>query len=242
MTHIEELIGKGKKQISMDEVPIESVCAVCRGGCGNTAPLNAAFQLDELKRVNGEKLFLKLICLSRPSWQIWRWPVSRLTCPSLRKPPVGLRNAWRRLKNKYSIQLASPSISIPRNNSRIFFLIAWGWNHPTAATKPPADITPPQPACWICCEADTRCRSGAGTSGTLQIEINLCRCAAGRAQSRDRLCAYFLQSDRRGNGTFIFLRPEPAKHSHPHGRRTPHSPRICRWQRPCIAFGRLLAD
>jgi len=55
MTHIEELIGKGKKQISMAEVAIESVAPYAVADA--EIPLRLmALQIDELKRVKGEKL------------------------------------------------------------------------------------------------------------------------------------------------------------------------------------------
>jgi DNA polymerase-1 len=55
MTHIEELIGKGKKQISMDQVAIESVAPYAVADAETTLRL-IHLQEKELKRVNGEKL------------------------------------------------------------------------------------------------------------------------------------------------------------------------------------------
>jgi DNA polymerase-1 len=55
MTHIEELIGKGKKQISMADVAIESVAPYAVADAENTFRLMPLEQ-KELKRVNGEKL------------------------------------------------------------------------------------------------------------------------------------------------------------------------------------------
>jgi len=55
MTHIEELIGKGKKQISMADVAIESVAPYAAADA--EIPLRLmALQVDELKRVHGEYL------------------------------------------------------------------------------------------------------------------------------------------------------------------------------------------
>jgi len=56
MTHIEELIGKGKKQISMAEVAIESVAPYAVADAETTLRLMPIAE-KELKRVNGEKLF-----------------------------------------------------------------------------------------------------------------------------------------------------------------------------------------
>ncbi len=56
MTHIEELIGKGKKQISMADVAIESVAPYAVADAETTLRLMPLVQ-KELKRVNGEKLF-----------------------------------------------------------------------------------------------------------------------------------------------------------------------------------------
>jgi len=59
MTHIEDLIGKGKKQITMDEVVIESVAPYAVADA--EIPLRLmALQIDELKRVNGEKLLYEI--------------------------------------------------------------------------------------------------------------------------------------------------------------------------------------
>jgi len=55
MTHIEELIGKGKKQVSMAEVAIESVAPYAVADAETTLRLMPLSQ-KELKRVNGEKL------------------------------------------------------------------------------------------------------------------------------------------------------------------------------------------
>jgi DNA polymerase-1 len=55
MTHIEELIGKGRKQISMADVAIESVAPYAVADA--EIPLRLmALQKDEIKRVHGEKL------------------------------------------------------------------------------------------------------------------------------------------------------------------------------------------
>lgn len=55
MTHIEELIGKGKKQISMADVAIESVAPYAVADAETTLRLMPLTQ-KELKRVDGEKL------------------------------------------------------------------------------------------------------------------------------------------------------------------------------------------
>lgn len=55
MTHIEELIGKGKKQISMADVAIESVAPYAVADAETTLRL-MPLEEKELKRVDGEKL------------------------------------------------------------------------------------------------------------------------------------------------------------------------------------------
>jgi len=55
MTHIEELIGKGKKQISMAEVAIESAAPYAVADAETTLRLMPILQAD-LRRVNGTKL------------------------------------------------------------------------------------------------------------------------------------------------------------------------------------------
>jgi len=55
MTHIEELIGKGKKQITMDQVPIEAAAPYAVADAEVTLRL-MPIQMEGLQRVNGEKL------------------------------------------------------------------------------------------------------------------------------------------------------------------------------------------
>jgi DNA polymerase-1 len=55
MTHIEDLIGKGKKQISMAEVAIESAAPYAVADAETTLRLMPILQ-EELRRVNGAKL------------------------------------------------------------------------------------------------------------------------------------------------------------------------------------------
>jgi DNA polymerase-1 len=55
MTYIEELIGKGKNQISMAEVPIELAAPYAVADAETTLRL-MPLQVQELQRVNGEKL------------------------------------------------------------------------------------------------------------------------------------------------------------------------------------------
>jgi DNA polymerase-1 len=59
MTHIEELIGKGKKQISMAEVAIESVAPYAAADAETTLRLFPIMQA-EVKRVNAEKLMAEI--------------------------------------------------------------------------------------------------------------------------------------------------------------------------------------
>ncbi len=59
MTHIEELIGKGKKQISMAEVAIESVAPYAAADAETTLRLMPLMQA-EVKRVSAEKLMAEI--------------------------------------------------------------------------------------------------------------------------------------------------------------------------------------
>jgi DNA polymerase I len=59
MTHIEELIGKGKKQISMAEVAIESVAPYAAADAETTLRLLPLMQA-EVRRVNAEKLMAEI--------------------------------------------------------------------------------------------------------------------------------------------------------------------------------------
>ncbi|RPJ16468.1 MAG: DNA polymerase I, partial [Chloroflexi bacterium] len=59
MTHIEDLIGKGKKQITMDAVAIESAAPYAVADAEVTLRL-LPIQMEDLKRVNGEKLLYEI--------------------------------------------------------------------------------------------------------------------------------------------------------------------------------------
>lgn len=84
MTHIEELIGKGKKQISMAEVAIESVAPYAVADA--EIPLRLmALQMDELKRVNGEKLLDELDLPLTPVLAAMEMEGVKLDLPFLKK-------------------------------------------------------------------------------------------------------------------------------------------------------------
>ncbi|HUF00176.1 MAG TPA: DNA polymerase I [Anaerolineales bacterium] len=59
MTHIEDLIGKGKKQITMAEVAIESAAPYAVADAEVTLRL-MPLQIDDLRRVNGETLLYEI--------------------------------------------------------------------------------------------------------------------------------------------------------------------------------------
>lgn len=59
MTHIEDLIGKGKKQISMAEVAVEAVARYAAADAEVTLRLFPILE-TELKRINGEKLLTEI--------------------------------------------------------------------------------------------------------------------------------------------------------------------------------------
>ena len=59
MTHIEDLIGKGKKQITMDQVPIEAAAPYAVADAEVTLRL-MPIQIEGLQRVNGEKLLYEI--------------------------------------------------------------------------------------------------------------------------------------------------------------------------------------
>jgi DNA polymerase-1 len=71
MTHIEELIGKGKKQISMADVAIESVAPYAVADAENTLRL-MPLEEKELERVNGKNCSKKLTCRSQPFSRRWK--------------------------------------------------------------------------------------------------------------------------------------------------------------------------
>src|SRR5690242_1284539 len=59
MTHIEELIGKGKKQVTMDQVAIEAAAPYAVADAEVTLRL-LPIQIEGLQRVNGEKLLYEI--------------------------------------------------------------------------------------------------------------------------------------------------------------------------------------
>ncbi len=59
MTHIEELIGKGKNQLSMADIAIELVAPYAAADAETTLRLMPILQKD-LERVNGTKLLAEI--------------------------------------------------------------------------------------------------------------------------------------------------------------------------------------
>ena len=86
MTHIEELIGKGKKQISMAEVAIESVAPYAAADAETTLRLMPLMQA-EVKRVNAEKLMAEIEMPLVPVLAEMEMTGVLLDLPSLRSCP-----------------------------------------------------------------------------------------------------------------------------------------------------------
>jgi DNA polymerase-1 len=84
MTHIEELIGKGKKQVSMAEVAIESVAPYAVADA--EIPLRLmALQRNDLKRVNGGNLLEELDLPLTPVLAAMEMEGVKLDLPFLKK-------------------------------------------------------------------------------------------------------------------------------------------------------------
>ena len=89
----------------------------------------------------------------------------------------------------------------------------------------------------------TRCSAhGARIPATVQAQINLRRCLAGAAESRQRPPAHYLRADRHGDGKIIFGESQSAEYSHSHRTWPRNSRRIHRRARSCAAGGGLFAD
>jgi len=84
MTHIEDLIGKGKKQISMAEVAIESAAAYAAADAETTLRLLPVMQ-KELERVNGAKLLNEIEMPLVPVLAEMEMTGVRLDLPFLKK-------------------------------------------------------------------------------------------------------------------------------------------------------------
>jgi DNA polymerase I len=84
MTRIEELIGKGKKQISMADVAIESAAPYAVADAETTLRLMPILQAD-LHRVNGTKLLEEIDLPLTPVLADMEMAASAWTCRSSRK-------------------------------------------------------------------------------------------------------------------------------------------------------------
>ena len=76
----------------------------------------------------------------------------------------------------------------------------------------------------------------------LEVEVDLCRCAAGVVPRRNQPPAHQLQSGGDGDRPTVFQQSEPAKHSHPHRAGPRDSRGLHRRARQRAAKGRLFAD
>jgi DNA polymerase-1 len=155
MIHIEELIGKGRKQITMAEVAIESVAPYAAADAETTLRLMPILRA-ELERVNSMKLLdeieMPLISVLADMEMIG----VLLDLPFFKTMSGELASAWPGSKNRFLNQLASHSTSTPLNNFQIFYSHACGLNHPIKGKRLPADITPHRLMCSKTYEVNIR--------------------------------------------------------------------------------------
>ncbi len=113
MTHIEELIGKGKKQISMAEVAIESAAPYAVADAETTLRLMPILQ-EDLRRVNGTKLLEEIDLPLTPVLADMEMAGISLDLPFFAGNwRASSRNAWQRSKSRFMNRSAGRSTSTP---------------------------------------------------------------------------------------------------------------------------------
>ena len=153
MTHIEDLIGKGKKQLSMAEVPVDLAASYAAADAETTLRLKPMVEPD-LARQNATKLLVELEMPLIPILAEMEETGVALNVPFFaanghRPEQAHGRDRKRGLFRRWQIH----STSIPPSSSRISSSNTSSWSLLTRARRPPAAISPPRPMSWRRCAA-----------------------------------------------------------------------------------------
>ena len=143
MTHIEQLIGTGKHQLSMAEIAIEAVAPYAAADAETTLRLLPIMQ-KELKRVNGERLMEEIeMPLIRVLVEMERTGVL-LDLPFFKKLSDELTQRMDDIE-KQVFEAVGKNFNLNSTQQLSDILLtACGWTRLIGAEKPPAVTFPPQ--------------------------------------------------------------------------------------------------
>jgi len=155
MTHIEELIGKGKKQISMADVAIESAANYAAADAETTLRLMVILQKD-LERVNGTRILDEIDMPLTKVLADMEMTGALIDINFFGKMSKELGKDLLKSKNRFMTWQAKLSTSIRRNNYQMCCLTTSGSTHQIKPVKQLQAFTPLQPMCWMRYEVNTQ--------------------------------------------------------------------------------------
>ena len=240
MIPITDLIGKGKKQITMDQVPARKVCDYC---CADS---DIALRLSETPRKGScasrrcTTSSRRSRCRSSRCSRRWNSRASASTWPPCAPCRNGSSRKWRSSKSRFTRRPARSSTSARRSNWRR----SSSRNCACRAAARPAPEAPPTATC-----------SSSSPSGIAcpRLVLEYRQLSKLKSTYADALPEMVAPGTNRLHTSFNQAatahrpaqqqRPEPAEHPDPHRSRRAH-PQGLRRGRPAqpAADGRLLAD
>ncbi len=150
MTHIEDLIGTGKNQLSMAEVAIAEAAPYAAADAETTLRLKPLLE-TELKRF--PKLWDLFVNIEMPLIPVladMEMAGIALDKDFFASFLGGTERAPGRHSNSRSTpRSARPSTSTPPSSFPMCSSAPCAWPHPTGAERPPPGIIPPRQACWM---------------------------------------------------------------------------------------------
>ncbi len=242
MTEIEELIGKGKKQVTMAQVPIAQAAQYA------AADAEVVLRLEpELRRELHERSAADLLHdLEMPLVSVladMEMDGVALDVPFLRQMSAELEQRLGEIESQIYAEVGMPfNLNSPQQLSSALF------EH--LKIEPP-DRSARTSSGFYSTSADVletlRGKApgrghGAGIPRAFQAQVHLSGGAAAAGQPGYRAGAHLVQPDRLGHRAHRLIRPQPAEHPHPHRAGAPGAPGVHRLARSCAAGGGLFAD
>ena len=236
----EEVVGKGAKQITFDQVDLDTATRYAAEDADVTLRLHQALwpQLQALRRarprLHRHRAAARDACSS--AWSTRAYRSTRACCATRAKSS---RRRWPRRSKPRTRPRAGRSISARRSSCKKCFTT--GSSCPCWARRRRASRRRPR-TCSNSSPRSTNCRGSCSSTAAWPSSSRRTRTSCRRDRPTHGPNPHVVSPGRGRDGPVVVVGPEPAEHPDPHGRRPPDSPSVRRPAGLQAARRGLLAD